>query len=134
MHNVCSAGMVLRVVIIFFFMCSFSALIWKNCMQRCNDLSPSLDWQRVLNDGCRTWKKKTMAGVLCRLVLSSIVYNIWRAKNAINFQNAPKTEEQILKQIFWEVRSRISGRGKFKKNRENVKLCHLWNVDVSILE
>jgi hypothetical protein len=90
-----------------FFMCSFSARIWKNCMQRCNDLAPSLGWQRVLNDGCRTWKKNTMAGVLCRLLLSSVVYNIWRDKNAIEYQNAPKTEEQILKQIFREVRSRI---------------------------
>jgi hypothetical protein len=117
-----------------FFMCSFSARIWKNCMQRCNDLAPSLDWQRVLNEGCRTWKKKTMAGVLCRLVLSSVVYNIWKARNAIKYQNAPKSEEQILKQIFWEVRSRIFGRGKFKKSRENVKFCHLWNVDVAILE
>jgi hypothetical protein len=76
-------------------------------MQRCNDLAPSLGWQRVLNNGCRTWKKNTMAGVLCRLLLSSVVYNIWRDKNAIEYQNAPKTEEQILKQIFREVRSRI---------------------------
>jgi hypothetical protein len=59
-----------------FFMCSFNTRIWKNVMQRCNNLAPSLDWQGVLNEGCSTWKKKTMAGVLCRLVLSSIVYNI----------------------------------------------------------
>lgn len=103
-------------------------------MQRCNDLAHSLDWQRMLNEGCRTWKKKTMVGVLCRLVLSSVVYNIWKARNAIKYQNAPKSEEQILKQIFLEVRSRISGRRKFKKNRENVKFCHLWNVNVAILE
>lgn len=103
-------------------------------MQRCDNLAPSLDWQRVLNEGCRTWEKKTLIRVLCRLVLSAVVYNIWRARNAIKFQGLPKTEEQILKQIFWEIISRIFGKGKFKKTSENVNMCQLWNLDVSVLD
>jgi hypothetical protein len=73
----------------------------------------------MINEGCRKWKSKSMMGVLCRLVLSSTVYGIWRARNETKYHGKPKTEEQILKIIFWEVRSRISGKGKFKKNREN---------------
>jgi hypothetical protein len=42
-------------------------------------------------------------------------------------------EEQILRLIFWEVRNRISGRGKFIKNGENMDLCRLWNIDEGIL-
>jgi hypothetical protein len=47
--------------------------------------------------------------------------------------NKNVSEEQILRMIFWEVRSRISGKGKFKKNRENVNICQNWNIDVSVL-
>ncbi|XP_062143702.1 uncharacterized protein LOC133851346 isoform X1 [Alnus glutinosa] len=68
-----------------------------------------------------------------KLVLSSTVYGIWRARNETKYHGKPKTEEQILKIIFWEVRSRISGKGKFKKNRENVSICQNWNLDVNIL-
>lgn len=92
-----------------------------------------LDWQNIIDVASRKWKTKKMLGVLCRLVLSSSVYHIWRARNEIKLQGHPKTEEQILRQIFWEVRNRISGRGKIIKNGENMDLCHLWNIDEVIL-
>jgi len=66
-----------------FFRCSFSSRIWKNCMQRCNIDNPDLDWSNVLDVGCGQWKTKRMWGVLCRLVLNSAVYHVWRARNEI---------------------------------------------------
>jgi hypothetical protein len=45
----------------------------------------------------------------------------------------PRTEEQILKYIFWEVRSRATGKGKFKKAKVNISLCHSWNMDTAML-
>jgi hypothetical protein len=102
-------------------------------MQRCNILDPSIDWFDFLEEGCNRWKTKSMLGVLCRLVLSAAVYGIWRGRNDISFGGQPSTEEQILKLIFWEVRFRVSGKGKFKKNLENVQLCLNWNIDVNIL-
>jgi hypothetical protein len=61
------------------------------------------------------------------------VYHIWRARNEIKFQGHPKTEDQMLHLIFWEVRNRISGGGKFIKNGENMASCRLWNIDEVIL-
>lgn len=87
----------------------------------------------MLNESCKNWKKKTMLGVLCRLVFGSIVYSICRARNETKFHGHPKSEEQVFKLIFWEVRTRISGKGKLKKSRENVRICRLWNLDVSVL-
>jgi hypothetical protein len=72
-------------------------------------------------------------GVLCRLILSSTVYGIWRARNAIKHSGLQKTEEQILKSTFSKVRSRISGKGKFKKNGENIRIYHCWNLDSNLL-
>jgi hypothetical protein len=92
-----------------------------------------LDWQILLTEGCRNWKKKNMLGVLCRLVFGSAVYGLWKAKNAIRVCGVPSTEEQIFKRIFWEVRTKISEKGSFKKTREYVLICQLWNLDDSVL-
>jgi len=86
-----------------------------------------------LTEGCRNWKKKTMLGVLCRLVFGSAVYGLWKARNAIRFCGVSSTEEQVLKMIFWEVRTRIFGKGSFKKTRENVLICPIWNLDNYVL-
>jgi hypothetical protein len=102
-------------------------------MQRCNIPNPPTDWDDLLEEECRTWKAKSMLGVLRRLVLSASVYKIWRAQNDIRHGGQPKTEEQILKFIFWEVRFRVSGKGKFKKNKENIRFCLNWNIDVNLL-
>jgi hypothetical protein len=103
-----------------FFECSFSSRIWRAGMTRCNVDDPPLLWEDILLLGCNHWKHKTLSAFLCRLVLSSTVYNLWRARNEIKHHGQPKTEEQILKSVFWEVRSRILGRGKFKSNRVNL--------------
>jgi len=49
------------------------------------------------------------------LILSSTVYGIWRARNEIRHNGHPRTEEQILKAILWEVRSRISWEKVFQE-------------------
>jgi hypothetical protein len=72
-------------------------------------------------------------GTICRLILSSAVYWIWRARNELKVGGQPLTEEQVLKQIFWAVRCRVSGKGKFPKTMENIILCHKWNIDTCIL-
>jgi hypothetical protein len=88
----------------------------------------------VQEEGSRKWISKKLSSVLCRLVLSSSVYNVWRARNEIKHNGRPKTEERILGSIFWEVRTRISAKGNFKKNEENVNICQRsWNIDLSIL-
>jgi len=56
-----------------------------------------------------------MKGVLCRLVLSATVYEIWKARNVIRHGGQIKTEEQILKSIIWEVQYRVSGKRSFEE-------------------
>jgi hypothetical protein len=62
-------------------------------MQRCSFLNPFLDWHDVIDEGCSKWKTKMLLGVLCRLILSSVVYHILHARNEIKFHGRPKTEE-----------------------------------------
>jgi hypothetical protein len=59
-------------------------------------------------------------------VFGSVAYNIWRNRNAIHdYVNHHKTEERLLKQIVWDVRTRIRSRGKFKATKGNVIICRI---------
>lgn len=97
-------------------------------MQRCNILYSPTSWDDMVTVGCADWKDKSILGTSCRLILSSTVYGIWRERNVTKFGGQPKTEKQILKFIFWEIWCRISGRGKFSKTMENIRLCQSWKM------
>jgi hypothetical protein len=61
-----------------FFSCRFSSRIWKEVMCRCNITSFSVVWDDVRRFGVKEWRKKSMAANICRLALSSTIYNLWR--------------------------------------------------------
>jgi hypothetical protein len=54
------------------------------------------------------------------------VYHLWRKRNDIQHGNQPKTEEKLMQGTVWDVRSRIRGKGKFRKNVLNVEICSKW--------
>ncbi|XP_059429209.1 uncharacterized protein LOC132163025 [Corylus avellana] len=62
-----------------------------------------------------------------------VVYSLWLTRNEFVHDGQPCTEEQILKKIVWEVRNRISGRGKYPRTKENIMLCSLWNLFEELL-
>ncbi len=76
-------------------------------MQRCNIENPEIDWLNVMDIGCGQWKTKRIWGALCRLVLQAAVYHLWRLRNDLCHGNTPRTEETLVAQIQWEVRSRL---------------------------
>jgi hypothetical protein len=92
-------GMQLRVEIISFFPV-VSVLESGKCV--CSDVFlcflPLISKLSLVKDAINR-SFKALMGVLCRLILSSSVYGIWCARNAIKY-GQPKTEEQILKTIF----------------------------------
>ena len=85
-----------------FFECSFSSRIWNFCMARCRVDIPVV-WDDIVQQGCSSWFHKSLKCLICRLVLSSTVYNLWLTRNELVHAGQPCTEEQILKKIFWEV-------------------------------
>jgi hypothetical protein len=46
--------------------------------------------------------------------LGSVIYNIWHTRNEIKHLGQPSSGEQILKKVFWKVRTRIAGNGNLK--------------------
>jgi hypothetical protein len=79
-----------------------------------------------------SWSVSSLTGSsllvnLCRLCLAASVYHLWKLRNDLCHGNIPRTEEAVVKQIKWEVRSRIMAKGRFKKTGLNAKLVQLWN-------
>jgi hypothetical protein len=60
-------------------------------MKCCSVDSPIFHWNDLISEDCKDWKSKSMSYVLCRLVLSSTVYNLRRSRNDIKHNGHPKT-------------------------------------------
>ena len=43
------------------------------------------------------------------------------------------SEIKILQKIYWEIRTRIAGKGKFKENEENMTICNNWAISLNVL-
>lgn len=70
-----------------------------------------------------------MKAHLCHLVYGSAIYNIWINRKALHHGDHPNTEEQVIKQITWEVKTQLLVKGKFKTTKGNEVLCGLWGID-----
>lgn len=70
---------------------------------------------------------------MCKLAWGTTVYNLWGHRNNVKFGNNMISEEKLLQKICWEMRTRIIGKGKFKKNEENEAICNSWSIPPTIL-
>jgi hypothetical protein len=70
---------------------------------------------------------------LCRLSLGAVVYHLWMQRNDLKLGNQPRTEEEIVKRIIWEIRARMIAKGRFKRSMTNLELCRSWNLPQEIL-
>jgi hypothetical protein len=61
--------------------------------------------------------------LICRLVLGSVVYNLCHTRNELRHEGISSIEEQILKQVMWEVRTRLVGKRDFPRTKKNRMLC-----------
>jgi hypothetical protein len=102
-----------------FFRCSFSGRIWSSIMADCSFKKVPLDWDYIEHWGAVELQGKGLKASLGRLCLVSLLHC-----------NQPRTEDAILKQIRWDVRSRMITKGKFKCSGENVEIMHRWNLQV----
>jgi hypothetical protein len=57
---------------------------------------------------------KNLKACLGRLCLGAVIYHIWRHRNDIQHGNTPKSEEAIVANIMWEIRSRMLAKGSLR--------------------
>jgi hypothetical protein len=77
--------------------------------------------------GCRNWKGNSMHASLCRLVLSSSIYNICSFMNEIKHNGHSKIEEQLLKVIF--LGSEVHNSKKREVSKVSSKCCRLSGLE-----
>jgi hypothetical protein len=62
-------------------------------MHCCHENNFPIIWDEVLKLGVCKWGNKTLKGLLCRLVLGFVIYNLWSNRNEIKHSRQPSSEE-----------------------------------------
>ncbi|XP_062147964.1 uncharacterized protein LOC133856896 [Alnus glutinosa] len=110
--------------------CSFSRRIWREVMT-CLITNVEVEWDKVA-----AWsavlKGKGLWNNLCKLCLGATVYNLWRQRNDLVHNNVPRTEENIVACIRWEVRSKMMAGLHAKVTARNLQL-QVWNLHCGVL-
>lgn len=69
-----------------------------------------------------------MKATPCRLTWSAVVYQLWKQRNDMRHRNNIISEEHVLTQIKWEIRPRVTAKGRFWKTSKNVMLHNSWDI------
>lgn len=82
-----------------FFDCSFCRRVWRGNLENCLVSNIPYSWDDIVERGEQEWKGRGLKAILCKLVLSSSVYNIWRERNSNEHGNQIFTEERLVQKI-----------------------------------
>lgn len=90
-------------------------------------------WLDIVSLVSNFGRATTYGRALCKLCLSAAVYYLWWQRNALRHGSVPKSEEQLLHSVVWDVSNRINWKGKFCKSDLNIALCDSWGLGLDIL-
>jgi hypothetical protein len=65
------------------------------------------DWDEIVVWSVVGLKGNNMVSYVRKLCLGAAVYHLWLQRNAILHGKTPRTKEQIISRIRWEVRARV---------------------------
>jgi hypothetical protein len=65
------------------------------------------DWNEIAVWSIVALKGNNMVSCVRKLCLGAVVYHLWLQRNAILHDKTPRTKEQIISKIWWEVRARV---------------------------
>jgi hypothetical protein len=97
-------------------------------MAACLFEDPPLFWEDVVVWSINMLQGTNLKACLGRLCLGAVIYHIWRHRNDIQHGNTPKSEEAIVANIMWEIRSTMLAKGKFKNLSKHLALVYRWNL------
>jgi len=97
-------------------------------MHDCGFSAPPFDWDLVVVWSVAKLKGKSLKVCLAKLCLAACIYHLWRQRNALLHGNSPRTEEAIVGQIRWEVRSRILARNTVEIEVKDSSLIYRSNI------
>jgi hypothetical protein len=111
-----------------FFECSVSRRIWRDVMGSCLISDPKLVWDEVVEWFSSELKGKNLAVSLCKLCFAATVYHLWRHRNGLLHGNTPRSEEIIVANVKWDVRTKILATGSVFCPRQKFTLLQNWSL------
>lgn len=76
-------------------------------MKLCLVNSPALDWADVISLCENELKGRSLKSLICKLSIGAVAYKLWSRRNDIKHGKSIKSEEKLVKQVIWEVRTRV---------------------------
>ncbi|XP_062173652.1 uncharacterized protein LOC133879125 [Alnus glutinosa] len=92
------------------------------------DALPTKEWDDLVEWSSVALKGKELWTTLCRLCFGAAVYHIWRQRNDLLHGNVPRTEEQIVAYIHWEVKTKFMASCRIMDSASNKRLIQEWNL------
>jgi len=80
------------------------------------------EWEKVMTWSIATLRGKGLQASLDKLCLGTCIYHFWQQRNVLVHNSNLRTEETMVKQITWEVRTQILTKGSFKKLDKCIEL------------
>jgi hypothetical protein len=97
-------------------------------MADCLVLDPPVDWEDIGSWSEVHLKGRSVHATICRLCFGATIYHLWRHRNDLLHGNTPRSEELLVQQVKWEVRSRLIARCSTKKIVNRMLLVRKWNL------
>jgi hypothetical protein len=69
----------------------------------------------VVSLGIRDWRSDSLSAILSKMSLAAVVYYIRLQRHAIHHGSTPRSENQILNAVNWDIKHRVFCKGRFKK-------------------
>ncbi|KAL0286592.1 UNVERIFIED_CONTAM: hypothetical protein Sangu_2726500 [Sesamum angustifolium] len=110
-----------------FFSCSFSRRCFAIIRQQIPLPWPHRDWQHGVQWASSRWRGKHVVNAAFRSLLASIVYHIWKERNARRFQQHSRPPSIVGRLVVEEIRQRIMSI-PLRHSVSSIGLYRLWKI------
>jgi hypothetical protein len=97
----------------------FGDLLWENVV-----LPILWLWNDIKDFSLMKWKSKSLAASVCKLSWSAVVYLCGKITKCCQTRHPQISEDKLLLNVSWDVKTHIRGKGKFGKSPPNFELCN----------
>ena len=108
-----------------FFTCVFSSYVWQVIMSRFDMTGCPLDWHTILRWAASKWKSKKPHHIMPRMCLGTMVYAIWRERNARIFKQESKSKDKLIRDIVSSIHDQM--KIKWHKDPKLHDYLSLWS-------
>ncbi|PWA89784.1 RNA-directed DNA polymerase, eukaryota, Reverse transcriptase zinc-binding domain protein [Artemisia annua] len=116
-----------------FFECEFSKEIWTVLKAKMEINWMSNSWDTLIEQYANKPCNNSIGSVLRRIGSASMVYHIWRERNARLFSGEKTDKGSIMKIIEGNIKLQLKCL-KVKKSVQVMKIAHKWNVEMNFVK